>query len=257
MDIVENLQNTLIFYPSKEFYSSPSKDGIPYEEVYINTKDGEKLHGYFLPSPVKAGFKPASTKVMLYLHGNAENVSTWYQAANEIQKHVNVNALIVDYRGYGKSSGKPTIEGTINDAISMYDFLIEKGYKSENISLYGRSIGGAVALELASRKKVKSIVLQSTFTSLKDIAKELYPFVPSDLIKINYWDSKELIKKINCPILISHGDKDEIVPLSHSYKLFEIANEPKKLIILKGATHNDISNFLNKEYFNALKEIFI
>jgi len=252
MEIIENLQNSLIFYPSAEFNSSPKDENIPHEEVYIDTEDGEKLHGYFFPSPLEK-----TNKVFIYLHGNAQNVGDWYIAPVEIQKHMPVNALLIDYRGYGKSTGKPTVEGTIKDALAMYNYLLEKGYKAENISVYGRSIGGAIALELANKIKVKSIVVQSSFTSLKDIAKELYPYVPSLLINDDYWNSKKLIKKVTCPILISHGDKDEIVPPRHSYQLYELANEPKKLIILKGATHNDISSFLNDEYFNTLKEFFI
>jgi len=139
----------------------------------------------------------------------------------------------------------------------MYKYLLERGYKAEDISVYGRSIGGAIALELAVREKVKSIVVQSSFTSLKEIAKEIYPFIPEQLIKNDYWNSKELIKKINVPVLISHGDRDEIISISHSHKLFESANEPKKLIVLKGATHNDISNFLNEKYFDTLNKLFL
>ncbi|MBI3589861.1 MAG: alpha/beta hydrolase [Candidatus Melainabacteria bacterium] len=251
MNILENIHSSLIFYPTKEFYSSPADEGIIHEEVFIDTEDNEKLHGYFFPA------KNKTTKTVIYLHGNAQNVSTWYTAPVEIQKHISVNFLLVDYKGYGKSTGKPTIEGVIKDACAMYKYLIQKGFKSNDISLYGRSIGGAIALELGAREKVKSIVVQSSFTSLRDIAKEIYPIVPGSLVRDDFWDSKELIKKINCPVLISHGDKDEIVAVSHSYKLFELANEPKKLIILKGATHNDISSYLNKEYFEALKELFL
>ena len=250
MDVLENIHNSLIFYPTKDFYSAPSDDGIDHEEVFIDTEDGEKLHGYFFPSREK------TNKTFIYLHGNAQNVSTWYVAPVEIQKHVPVNALLIDYRGYGKSTGKPTIEGVIKDACEMYRYLIKRNYKSEDISVYGRSIGGAIALELGSREKVKSIVVQSSFTSLRDIAKEIYPIVPNVLVKNDFWNSKEIVKKINCPILISHGDKDEIVPVSHSYKLFELANEPKKLIILKDATHNDISDYLTSEYFQALENLF-
>lgn len=252
MNLIENIHSSFIFYPSKEVYSSPSQEGIEYKEVFIKTKDGETLHGYFLPSPLGQ-----TNKTIIYLHGNAENVSTWYQAPAEIQKEVPVNALIVDYRGYGKSTGKPTIEGVVIDAEAMYQYLIDKGFKSEDISIYGRSIGGAIALELASRVKVKSVVVQSSFTSLVDIAKELYPFIPKVIVNGKFWNSKELIKKINCPVLISHGDRDEIVSVNHSYKLYEVANEPKKLIILKGASHNDISSYFNEEYFQALKEIFL
>ena len=249
MDLLENLQNSLIFYPSKDFYPLP--DALKYEEVFVRTIDREKLHGYFLPAAVE------TDHTIIYLHGNAENVSSWYEACVEIQKHVNVNALIVDYRGYGKSTGNPTIEGVINDALATYDFLIERKISPENISVYGRSIGGAVALELASKRTVKSVVVQSSFTSLMDIGKELYPFVPQSLINVRFWNSVELIKRIQIPVLISHGDRDEIVPVSHSYKLFEAANNPKKLIILKGAAHNDISSYFNEEYFSVLKEFFI
>lgn len=252
MNLIENIHSSLIFYPSKEVYSSPKNDGIDHKEVFIKTKDGETLHGYFLPSPSEK-----TTKTIIYLHGNAENVSTWYQAPREIQEHVPVNALIVDYRGYGKSTGKPTIHGTVTDALTMYEYLINEGFKAEDISVYGRSIGGAIGLELASRVKVKSVVVQSSFTSLVDIAKELYPFIPKVIVNGKYWDSKELIKKINCPVLISHGDSDEIVPANHSYKLYEFANGPKKLIILKGASHNDISNYFDEEYFQVLRDIFL
>ena len=257
MEILENIHNSLIFYPSKEFISSPGQDGIEHEEVFIKTSDGEKLHGYFLPASIKAGLKPASTKIVIYLHGNAQNVSAWYLAPVEIQKHVPVNFLLVDYRGYGKSTGNPSIEGVITDAQAMYKYLLDKGYKSENVSIYGRSIGGAIALELGSQEKVKSIVIQSSFTSLKEIAKELFPFIPNNLVKNDFWNSQELIQKIKIPLLISHGDRDEIVPISHSYKLYELANEPKKLIVLKGATHNDISSYFNDEYFKTLKELFL
>lgn len=251
MNLIETIHNSLIFLPSKEFYSSPAQDGIAFEEVPINTPDGETLFGYLLPA------KEKTQKTIIYLHGNADNVSTWYQAPLEIQKHVSVNALIVDYRGYGKSTGKPTIEGVITDAQTMYKFLIDRGYKSEDISVYGRSIGGAIALELASKEKVKSIVVQSSFTSLRDLAKEIYPLLPQFIVRDDIWNSKNLIKKIHCPILISHGDEDEIVQVSHAHKLYELANEPKKLIILKGATHNDISSYLNEEYFRALEDLFL
>lgn len=251
MNLLAQIHNKLIFYPSREIYSSPGRDGIPHEEIFVNTPDREKLHGYFLPAKVQ------TNKTIIYLHGNADNVSSWYLAPVEIQKHVPVNALLVDYRGYGKSTGNPTIEGVIKDAESMYEFLIQRGFKPENISVYGRSIGGAIALELATRRKVKSIVVQSSFLSLRDIAKEVYFFIPKSLVEGRFWNSKELIKKINVPILVSHGSGDEIVPASHSYSLYELANEPKKLVVLQGASHNDISSFFNEEYFEALKELFL
>lgn len=251
MDLIGELHSSLIFAPTREIYSSPKDEGLPYEEVYIKTSDGETLYGYYLP------VKEKTNKVVIYLHGNAQNVGDWYPAVLEIQRYVPVNFLLIDYRGYGKSTGKPSVEGTVIDAQAMYKYLLDKGFKAGDISLYGRSIGGAIALELAVKDKVKGTVVQSSFTSLKDIAKYLYPWLPQIVIRNNIWNSKELIKKINCPVLISHGDKDEVVPQEHSYKLFEAANEQKKLIILKGAAHNDISSYFNEEYFNTLKKLFL
>jgi len=249
-NMIEALHNTLIFAPTREFIATPDTEGINYEEVFIKTEDGETLYGYFLP------YKDKTKNTILYLHGNADNISSWYTACTEIQKKVPVNALVVDYRGYGKSTGSPTRIGVIKDAVAMYDFLIEKGYSNNEISIYGRSIGGAIGLELAKRKEVKSIVLQSSFTCIRDIAKDIYPIFPQAIIKNDLLNSAQIIKGIKIPILISHGALDETVPVKHSYKLFELANEPKKLIILEGAGHNDVASFFNKEYFDFLKELF-
>ena len=247
MNPIDALYSNLIFFPSKELCSCPASEGIPHEEIFIETPDAERLHGYFFPSFEK------TSKVLLYLHGNGDNVGGWYPAPVGIQKHIPVNALLVDYRGYGKSTGKPTIEGVIKDAFAMYEYLIQRGYKGGDISLYGRSLGGGIALEVATKKKIHSIILQSTFTSLRDIAKDLYPTIPGFLIKNGLLNSIELIKKINIPVFISHGSKDEIISVKHSYKLFETAKEPKKLLILQGADHNAVGSYFNDEYFEILK----
>ena len=251
VDLLGTIHNNLIFYPTKEISSSPSDIGIDFEEVFVDTDDKEKLYGYFLPAKTK------TEKVTIYLHGNAQNVGDWYPACVEIQKEVPVNMFLIDYRGYGSSTGVPSAEGVNIDAVSMYNFVLKQGFKPENISIYGRSIGGAIGLELASKVHVRSVVVQSSFISFRKIAKELYPFIPDTFIKDNYWDSAKTIKNIKVPVLISHGDKDEIIPISHSKELFKSANEPKKLIILKGATHNDISRYFTSEYFQALEELLL
>lgn len=250
MYLIKNLHNNLLFYPSKDFCSTPGSEGIVHEEIFIDTEDMEKLHGYFFPA------KDKTDKAIIYLHGNGDNVSGWYIAPFQIQQYVNVNALLIDYRGYGKSTGKPSIDGVIKDAEAMYAYLIRRGYKSKDISLYGRSLGGAIALELANKATVRSIVIQSSFTSLKDAAKDIYPFIPSILIEGKTFNSKELIKKITIPVLISHGEDDEVIPVKHSYVLYELANEPKKLIVFPNADHNNVGKHFNEEYFNALSQLF-
>lgn len=251
MDLLDKLQNSLIFYPSNIFLSSPVEEKIPHEEVFIETSDGEKLYGYFFPSSEK------TQKTMLYLHGNGDNIGGWYPAPVGIQKHVPINALLVDYRGYGKSTGIPTVEGVIKDAFAMYEYLLWRGYKAEDISVYGRSLGGAIALEIASTKKIQSVVLQSTFTSLKEIAKDLYPMFPNIFIKNHFLNTINLIQNIKVPIFISHGSSDELIPVKHSYRLYEKANEPKKLLILNDATHNDVSSYFNNEYYEILREMIL
>src|SRR3989338_4439533 len=248
MDLVETLHSKLLFAPIKGNHLSPKDEGIQFEEIFIKTSDGENLHSYFFPASEK------TDKILIYFHGNAQNLSAWYPAAVRIQKHISINALIFDYRGYGKSSGIPSREGVIVDAVSVYEYLLERGFKPENISLYGRSLGGAVAIELASIKKIKSLSVISTFTSLRDMGKCHYPMLPLGLIKNNLFNSIEKIKNISVPILISHGSNDEVVPLNQAYELFAAANESKKLIILKGAGHNDVSEYFNDEYFKFLKD---
>lgn len=251
VDFVTALHNRLIFIPSKEVFPSPSEYNINYEEIFINTPDGETLHGYFFPC------KNKTDKAVIYLHGNGLNISANFLSPLQTQNHVPVNILYADYRGYGKSTGSPSIDTIVTDAESMYDFLIKKGFKSENISLYGESLGGALSIRLAQKVKIKSLTLVSSFSSLRDIAKDSYPFLPGFLVKNHLFNSKEFIKQIKCPVLICHGSKDDIVPVKHSKILFESANEPKKLIILEGADHNNIGLFFNEEFYQALREIYL
>ena len=251
LDIQEYVTSLICFAPSSKSFPTPKDKGIAHEEVFINTPDGERLHGYFLPA------KEDTDKVMLYLHGNDYNVDLWHEGATNIQDQVPVDSLIVDYRGYGKSTGKPTPNGIITDVLAMYDHLLQRGYKPENISVYGRSLGGGIALELASRVPVKSVVIQSSFFSLRDLKAIHLPKLPSFLVKGNFLNSKELIKSIHVPVLISHGTKDKKVPLEHACQLFEVANEPKKLIILDGAGHEHLKDYYTEEYFNTLLELFL
>lgn len=245
------LRDNLIFIPSKKVYSLPQEKGIKHEEVFIDTHDGEKLHGYFLPA------KKETNKVVIFLHGHDLNVSRWFLAPVHLQEQVDVNFLVVDYRGYGKSSGKPTSKGLVIDSLAMYEYLKDKGYKSEDISVYGRSLGGGVALELASRVQVKSVIVQSSFSSMKEVIKFHLPYLPSFLIRNNLFNSEELIKKINAPVLISHGTMDERIPIEQVLRLYGSANEPKKLVLLPGAGHEHLKDFYTEEYFSALKELFL
>lgn len=248
---LEKYRNSLIFAPSKKSYLILESDRKNLEELFIDTPDGAKLHGYFMPA------KEKTNKTVIFLHGNDLNINRWYLAPMNLQEHVPVNFLIVDYRGYGKSTGQPSAKGVITDALAMYKYLINKGYKSDDISVYGRSLGGAVALELASRANVRSAVVQSSFITFRDLIKAHKPSIYSLLFKKNLFNSKKNIQKVNTPILISHGTEDKLIPLSHAYELYENANEPKKLIVLNGAGHEHLKEFYTEEYFKALREMFL
>ena len=252
---LELILNKFLFQASKELGPIPKE--IQEQEVLIKTKDGETLHGYFLKA------KKNTNKTIIYLHGNAGNVGGWYRAGTDLQENVNANVLVVDYRGYGKSSGKPSREGVIKDARAMYEYLVnKKGINGSNISIFGISVGGAIGIELAARlkqesKPLRSLIIQSSFTSLKDVAKNIFPYIPGFLLRSNLFNLLERIKELSIPILISHGDKDEIIPYEQSKRLYEAANEPKKLVILEGATHNDTPKYYskNKDYYRELNKL--
>ena len=251
--IIEGIENRLVFFdPNRKMYSNPKNDGIPYEEFFIKTFDGEKLHTFFLPSRLNK-----TSKTLLYIIGNGGNISNWYQYCTEAQKFIPINILIFDHRGYGQSTGYPSVKHAIKDVQTVYDYLIQDGYKPEDISVYGACIGGSLAIELASKNKVKSVAIQTTFTSLRDEAKILYPFIPFNFISDNVLNSKKLIKKIKCPILIVHGTKDIIIPLEHSKELYKLANKPKKLLILQGGDHFDLDKSIDKHFYDALKDLFL
>ena len=252
-DVFEVIQDRLVFFDvNKTIYADPKNDVIKYEEIFIKTFDGEKLHAYFLPSKLNV-----TSKTLLYIIGNGGNITNWYQYCTEAQNFLPINILIFDHRGYGKSTGYPSLKFVVQDIEAIDDYLIKRGYKAQDISVYGTSLGGALALELASRKPLKSVAIQTTFTSLRDSAKILYPFIPPNLIRDDILNSKELIKKVKCPILIVHGTEDIIIPLEHSKKLYKLANKPKKLLILKGGDHFDIDKLLDKKFYDILKAFFL
>ncbi len=266
-DVVDTLNNKAIYNPPAELKTTPKEEGIlQHEEVTISTNDGEKLFGYYVPSPTP------TKKTVIFLHGRANNISHCLKDIVAIQKKIPVNVLIADYRGFGKSTlntGEISRDSIVTDAKAMYDYLIEKrGYKGEDISLYGHSLGGAVAIELAKKitqekKPLHSIIIQSSFTSIHDVAQShLSTVFPDTLARIltalskNEFDSKKSIKEIDpkIKILIAHGTDDGVIPFKQSEELYnEALTKDKKLILLKGAHHSDCSEHFNSEYIDTLQ----
>jgi len=229
------LQDRLVFLPhmpGRELEANPSVMGFPYEDAWIDTEDGERLHGWFIPAKNARG-------TLLFFHGNAGNISHRLESII-IFNRLGMNILIVDYRGYGQSSGKPGEEGTYRDARAAWNYLVEKrGVPPRRIVVFGRSLGGAVGSWLASRDDVNpaGVIIESTFSSGLDMGKRLYPVLPARLITRIGYPVREYVKHINAPLMVVHSRKDEIIPFDMAETVFEAANEPKTFLEL-GGDHN-------------------
>lgn len=241
------LQTRLIYYPSREIVATPDGIGLSYRAVSFESADGVHLSGWFVPSVPSRG-------VILFCHGNAGNISHRLESI-EIFHSLGLSTFIFDYRGYGQSKGNPSEKGTYLDAEAAWDYLVRKErLPPSGIIIFGRSLGGAVASRLAGNHSPKALILESTFTSARDMASGLYPFLPSLLCRFKY-DAIAAIPHVDCPVLVVHSPHDEIVPFSHGRRLYEAAREPKEFLEIT-ADHN--SGFLvsGKVYTQGL-EAFI
>jgi fermentation-respiration switch protein FrsA (DUF1100 family) len=218
------------YYPFRAIEYTPKDIGLDYEDVSLNAKDGVHISGWFIPSQ-------SSRSVILFAHGNGGNISHRLQKIM-ILNRLNLDVLIFDYRGYGKSKGRPSENGLYLDAEAVYDYLLnEKKVPPRKIVGYGESLGGAVIAELALRRELGSIIMESSFTSVPDMAKTVAPFIPVFIFKSRF-DSLSKIKKIRSPKLILNSASDEIVPFELGRRLFDNAEEPKEFVEMQGG-HND------------------
>ena len=224
-------QSNYIYYPVGVLSADPGSIGLNFESVSFETRDRVKLSGWFIPSESARG-------VILFCHGNAGNISHRLESI-QIFHRLGLDIFIFDYRGYGQSEGKPTEQGTYQDAEAAWRYLTEeRQVNPSKIIVFGRSLGGAVASWLAQRHTPGALILESTFTSLPDIAATVYPYLPvRPLLRFKY-NTAEYLDRVNCPVLIVHSRDDEIMPFSHGQRLFEMAKEPKKFLEITG-THNE------------------
>ena len=222
--------NSFLYFPERELYETPAARALDYRDLSIETDDGERLHGWWVPAP---GGPIAS---MLVCHGNGGNIGDRVLLA-ELFTGVGFDVLLFDYRGYGQSSGKPDEEGTYRDARAALSALQAEARKWPVVYL-GESLGGAIALELALEEPPAGLVLQSTFTSVRDMASEHYSFLPKAAVPDAY-PSKERIGRLKAPLLVVHGECDEIIPVDHGRVLYETAPEPKRLQLVPNVGHND------------------
>ena len=220
---------------------------MDYEDVSLTTSDGVKLHGWFVPATAE----PKGTVLMF--HGNAGNISHRLETI-AIFHELGYNAMIIDYRGYGRSEGSPGEEGTYRDAEAAWTYLTRKRkIEADRIVLFGRSLGAAVAAWLAVEKHSAGLILESAFTSVPDRGAEMYKFLPVRLLaRINY-DTLGRIDKLRCGLLVIHSRDDEIIPYHHGEQLFEAAKQPKRFQEISGG-HNNGFITSGSIYKNALAE---
>jgi fermentation-respiration switch protein FrsA (DUF1100 family) len=228
------LLNALLFYPLRELEGTPGDGGLRFEELSIPTEDGERLHGWWIP----VARRPAAGHV-LFFHGNAGNISHRVADAQLLAAE-GFDVLLFDYRGYGRSTGRPTEEGTYRDARAALRALVARPEADRaRVLFFGESLGGAVALALALESPPAGLVLRSTFTDVKAMARRHYPMVPPFVV-VDAFPSLRRIGALRCPLLVLHGDRDDLVPLAHGQALFAAAPEPKRMVVLRGAGHNDL-----------------
>ena len=206
--------------------------GIAVEDAWFTAADGTKIHGWYVPHA-----QPRA--VVLFCHGNAGNITHRADVIRELHDRVGARVLVFDYRGYGKSEGKPDEPGVLADARAARTWLAQKaGVAEKRIVLMGESLGGAVAVDLAA-DGARALILENTFSSMPDVAAHHYPWLPVRLLMRTRFNSAAKIRSYHGPLFQSHGDRDSIVPLKFAKRLFDAANEPKHFLLVKGADHND------------------
>lgn len=237
-------QPSFIYFPARTLAATPADAGLAWEDVRLRTADGVALHGWYVPAEPVRG-------TLLFLHGNAGNIS--HRLSSLAQFHrLGLATLIVDYRGYGRSEGSPDEAGTYADAHAAWRYLTaERGIDPGRIVVFGRSLGGAVAAELAARTTPAGLIVESAFTSVRAMSRHYYPWLPTALLVRIRYPTLAYLRAIRCPVLVAHSRADEIVPPAFGRELYAAAPGPKWFLELDGG-HNDGHLVTGSRYLEAL-----
>jgi fermentation-respiration switch protein FrsA (DUF1100 family) len=246
-DGMSEMVRKLLYYPDRLPREMPPPHWAgACEEVWLSCADGVEIHGLWWP-------EPAGAPVILFFHGNAQEVYSWSPVRDDLEA-LGCRMLLVDYHGYGKSGGEPHEAGLYLDGRAALDWLAQQGVGDGEIVVFGKSLGGAVACEIAPGRRFRALVLESTFTSLESVARKLFPVLPGGLELEERYASIEKIGKASCPVLIIHGDRDELIPTREGLRLFEVSPSPKELYLVAGAGHNDVSYVAGGEYARRIAD---
>lgn len=238
------VQTKQIYKPLREIVTTPAAHGLAYEEVWFEAADGMKLNGWYVP-------RADARFLLMFFHGNTRNIAHCMDSVLLFHR-LGFSVFLFDYRGYGRSEGMPDERGIYRDAEAAWQYLAShKGARLESTLMLGRSLGAAIAAWLATQHQPRALVIESTFTSLPDIAAETYPYLPARLLARDRYPVAEHLIQIHCPLLIVHSRKDEIVPYHHATGLFALANEPKELLEIDGL-HYDGYRTSGDQYADGL-----
>src|SRR5580765_4942286 len=227
-------EHNQVYHPDRMMTSTGAELGRPFQDVFFQTTDGVELNGWFFPAATNS---PRALMAVLLCHGNAGNISHRLEMC-QVLLATGVNVFVFDYRGYGRSHGRPSEEGTYRDALAAHQWLQRKGFAPTNIIAYGESLGGGVAGELAMRETLGGLILQSTFCSVPDIGAELFPWLPVRLMSTIKYETCKKLPRLRIPVLVMHSRVDGLIGFHHAQKNFALANEPKLFWEISG-NHDD------------------
>ena len=245
--VLRAFENRLIFFPPRfpEGFPAQGKYPTELEEVWISTEDGVRLNAWFHANP-------ARSKALLWLHGNATNIGR-QMGELEAYSRLRINILALDYRGYGKSEGSPDEEGVYRDAEAAYRYLTEqRRFLPEHIIVYGHSLGGAVAVDLASRRPCGGLIVESSFTNTGEMARLMFHLPLIEYLPRSRFDSLAKIAHVHAPILVIHGTHDATIPFAMGKKLFDAAPQPKWFLPVENGEHDSIFTADGERYWKTL-----
>jgi len=255
-------QPNLLYFPdmpTRAIEATPADIGLDFEPLTLTTIDAESIDAWFVPADPARGEstrgdparRDSVAGVVLFCHGNAGNISHRLDSIRLFHE-LGLSVLIFDYRGYGQSTGKLTEKGTYQDADAAWNYLVQqRGIPPEAIILFGRSLGASIVSDLAARQVAAAVILESAFTSVPDVAAQLYPWLPVRWLRRYQYDTRKNLANIHSPVLIIHSRDDEIIPYVNGERLFAAANEPRQFLELRGG-HNDGFMVSGSDYIHAL-----
>ena len=235
----------IVFFPTRELEGTPEDFELPYENVFFPAADGTRLHGWFVSAT-----RPEVTGTLLWFHGNAGNISHRLDNLALLHRHLDLSIFIFDYREFGLSAGSISKAGTYHDAQGAWSYLVEERHiDPRDILLFGRSLGTALAVFIASAEPCLGVILEAAFTSSHDILRRYFPWgVPADLLQSSY-DNLSTIERIQAPILFIHGEHDEAIPVEMAERLYQRAKTAERFYLVTGAGHNDTYVAGGRAYF--------